>query len=353
MRTGYNSSRGIALGRPEAMRRIIRAPWRAGIACLLAVSACRGGTTATAPPSASTRWCDLLPRPANAALEKGEVSSDWFVIYRAAEGVFAIAEPRQFEETISYLILGRDRALLFDTGLGLVPIRPVVEELTRLPVTVLNSHTHFDHVGGNAEFDKILARDTEYTRSNARGFPHEKLAGEVEPASFCGAAPKGADLSAFHTRAWTATGTAAEGSRIDLGDRTLEVLEVPGHTPDAVALLDRTHGLLWTGDTYYDSTIWLYVPETSLDDYERSIGRLAALAPSLTRLLPAHNTASAEPRRLLAAKDAIRRVRAGAVRGKEESGNRLVFGFDGFSILVSKALLEGRKGDPSRGGSGL
>src|SRR5262249_25074454 len=110
MRAGYNSSRGIALGRPGAMRRIIRAPWRAGIACLLAVSACRGGTTATAPPSASTRWCDLLPRAANAALPRVSVSSDWYFVYRAADGVFAIAEPLQFEETISYLILGRDRA---------------------------------------------------------------------------------------------------------------------------------------------------------------------------------------------------------------------------------------------------
>src|SRR5262245_57368022 len=111
--------------------------------------------------------------------------------------VFAIAEPLQFEETISYLIVGRDRALPSDTGLGLVPIRPVVEELTGLPVTVLNSHTHFDHVGGNAEFEDVIARDTEYTRSNARGFPHEKLAGEVEPASFCGGAPKGADIAGF------------------------------------------------------------------------------------------------------------------------------------------------------------
>jgi glyoxylase-like metal-dependent hydrolase (beta-lactamase superfamily II) len=328
----------------------MRAAWPAVLACLLAVSACRSRKT---PPPASSRWCDLLPRPANAALERVSVSSDWFFVFRAADGVFAIAEPLQFQEVISYLIVGRDRALLFDTGLGLVPIRPVVEELTRLPVQVLNSHTHFDHVGGNAEFDRILALDTAYTRANARGFPHAALAGEVEPASFCGGAPKGADTAGFRTRAWQPTGTVAHGDGIDLGDRTLEVLQVPGHAPDAIALLDRAQGLLWTGDSYYDGTIWLYVPETSLDDYERSIERLVGLVPELRKLLPAHNTASAEPQRLVAAKEAIRRVRAGSVKGRDESENRVVFEFDGFSILVSRPLLEGRSGDPSQGGSGL
>ena len=175
----------------------------------------------------------------------------------------------------------------------------------------------------------------------------------MAPTSFCRGAPKGADTAAFRTRPWTPTRTVADLDKVDLGGRVLEILHVPGHTPDAVALLDRAHGLLWTGDTYYDGTVWLYVPETDLDDYERSMARLSALVPELEKLLPAHNTASAEPRRLLQAKDGIRQIRAGSLKGKEESDNRVVFGFDGFSILVSRPLLEGRKGDQSRGGGGL
>jgi glyoxylase-like metal-dependent hydrolase (beta-lactamase superfamily II) len=169
--------------------------------------------------------------------------------HRAADGVFAIAEPYQFQEVISYLIVGSDRALMFDAGLGLVPIRPVVEQLTKLPVEVLNSHTHFDHVGGNAEFDRIAAMDTPYTRANARGFAHDALAGEVAPNSFCKGPPKGADTAGFRTRPWTKTRSVAGGDRIDLGGRVLEVLHFPGHTPDALALLDRGNGLLWTGDS--------------------------------------------------------------------------------------------------------
>jgi glyoxylase-like metal-dependent hydrolase (beta-lactamase superfamily II) len=333
-----------------------RARW-AVLACLAVLSGCARSTSSTPPAPAVTappRWCDLLPRPANAALPRVSVATDWFEVYRAADGVFAIAEPHQFQEVISYLIVGSDRALMFDTGLGLAPIRPVVEQLTSLPVEVLNSHTHFDHVGGNAEFDRIAAMDTPYTKANARGFGHEALAGEVAPTSFCKGPPKDADTAGFRTRPWTKTRSVAGGDKIDLGGRVLEVLHVPGHTPDALALLDRVNGLLWTGDSYYDGTIWLYVPETSLDDYERSMAILASVSvPALKQLLPAHNTASADPKRLVQAREAIRQIRAGSLQGKEESDNRVVFTFDGFSILVSRPLLEGRTGDLSRGGSGL
>ena len=115
-------------------------------------------------------WCAKLPRPANAALESVPVKSDWFVVYRAADGVFAIVEPYQWQEAISYLIVGSTRAMLFDTGIGVAPIRPVVESLTSLPVTVLNSHTHFDHVGGNWEFADIAA-DGYTVHASERGRP--------------------------------------------------------------------------------------------------------------------------------------------------------------------------------------
>ena len=307
----------------------------------------------SAAPAANARWCDVLPRKANAALERVDVRSEWFTVYRVQPGVFALVEADQFQESISYLIVGNRRALMFDTGIGLVPIRPVVEQLTQLPVDVLNSHTHYDHVGGNAEFDRVLALGIPYTRANARGFLHAALAGEVAPESFCHGAPLGADTANFHTRPWKASRIVSDGERLDLGGRVLEILRVPGHTPDALALLDRANGLLWTGDTYYDAPIWLYVPETDLDAYERSMVRLVALAPLVRHLLPAHNTASASPANLARALDAIRHVRAGTAKGVEQSGNRVVFDFGDFSILTSKALLAGKKGKRTRGGSGL
>src|SRR4051812_34677861 len=72
-------------------------------------------STAGAPPA----WCAKLPRPQYAKLERVPVASDWFEVYRVDPNVYAIYEPRQWQEVISYLVVGRDRALLFDTGMGM------------------------------------------------------------------------------------------------------------------------------------------------------------------------------------------------------------------------------------------
>jgi glyoxylase-like metal-dependent hydrolase (beta-lactamase superfamily II) len=280
-------------------------------------------TVSTGMSSNTTSWCASLPRPANAALERVDVGSDWFAVYRVEPDVYALVEPRQFQEAISYLIVGTSRALLFDAGIGLVPMRPVVERLTTLPVSVLNSHTHFDHVGANHEFTDILAMDTPFTRTMERGRPHSDIADEVAPDSFCGVPPSGVDTAAFVSRPFTVTRRVADGDTIDLGGRVLEIIGAPGHTPDAIALLDRARGLLWTGDSYYDSTIWLFSPGTDLEAYERSMTRLAALEPTLRRLLPAHNTATAEPSRLSAVVNAFGTARTGGGVRTAEGTNRV------------------------------
>jgi glyoxylase-like metal-dependent hydrolase (beta-lactamase superfamily II) len=310
----------------------------------------RDTASATAPPA---RWCDLVPRAEFSALQRVPVRGDWFQVYLADPGVYAISEPYQFQEVISYLIVGTERALLFDTGLGIGSMRDVVAQLTRLPVTVLNSHTHYDHVGGNADFDRVLVRDTPYTRANAGGFPHEAVAGEIAPDALCRALPAGFDSAGYRTRPYTPAGFVKDGDRLDLGGRRIEVLEVPGHTPDAIALLDRRAGLLWTGDSFYEAPIWLYVPETDLDAYARSVDRMAALVPALRKLLGAHNVAVSDPALLPLLKRALADVRGGRVRGIDRGHNQIEFPFGRFSILTSRQLLEGRHGARDAGGSGL
>jgi glyoxylase-like metal-dependent hydrolase (beta-lactamase superfamily II) len=297
--------------------------------------------------------CAGLPRKENAALPLSAASDEWFQVYETSDGVYSIVEPYQFQESISHLIVGTERAILFDTGTGLLPIRPVVERITERPITVLNSHTHYDHVGGNAEFSSILAIDSDYTRANMAGFDRGQIAAEFAPEAFCNGPPSGADLEEIHTRPWQASGYVEDGEILELGGRRLEVLHVPGHAPDATALLDRENGLLFTGDTFYDAELWLYAPESNLDDYDRAITRLANLEKSVNYLLGAHTSARVNSVRLTKVRDAFRKLRSNDYFGTEDSGGRLVFTIDGIEFVTAQPVLDGKQGDITKGGSGL
>ena len=313
--------------------------------------ACRGD----APPASeavgetsdeaiSADWCDQIPRAGYADLVQVDVGSDWFEVWEAGEGVFAIYEPKQWQEIISYVVLGSERALLFDTGMGIAPIAPVVAELTDLPVTVLNSHTHLDHIGGNWEYSSIVAMDTDYTRARTTGLSNEQVRQELAPVALCGSLPAGVTQDNYVTRPWSITEVATDGHTIDLGGRVLEILKIPGHTPDAIALLDAEAGYLWTGDSFYEGTIWLFAPETDLDQYEASIARMVTLVPDLTRLLPAHNTPAVDPSRLVELRDAFAGMRNGTLQGTVEGDDGEMVRYDAgaFKILLR---ADGGEGD--------
>lgn len=319
-------------------------------AAILAMTAC---TTAPADFYEDASVCAKLPNEENRKLPLAPASDDWFQVYESGEDVYSIVEPFHAQGTISHLILGRDRALLFDTGMGLLPLRPVVERITDLPVVVINSHTHYDHVGGNAEFDTVLAVDTEYTRANMAGFSTDRLAGDFGTDAFCHGPPRHADVSTMHTRPWQATAWISDGSVIDLGGRTLEVLHVPGHTPDAVALLDERHRMLFTGDTFYDDEIWLVVPETDLDTYETSLRRLVARETEVDYLLGAHTSARVPAGRLAVVLEAFEKLRAGNYTGTLQPNGPSLLRVGDVEFMTSRQALEGRQGDTRQGGSGL
>lgn len=279
-------------------------------------------------------FCERLPRPAYAAFQKHATSNDWFEVYEVQTGVWAIYEPFQWQEVISYLIIGTDTALLFDTGNGIGNIKAIVDQLTDKPVQVLNSHTHFDHIGGNHYFDKILSVSTDFSVANSKGLNNEMVTMEVSAEALCKGLPEGVTQENHQIRPFAITKKVKEGDVIDLGNRKLEILRIPGHTDDSIALLDREAGFLWTGDSFYEGPIWLYFPETDLAAYRKSIARLAALAPGLKALFPAHNTPKADPAMLVEVRQAFDLVLAGKVKPVPTWEGTVTFEFEGFGFLM-------------------
>ena len=254
-------------------------------------------------------------------------------MYKVAPGVFAIYEPHQAEEVISYLIVGHKQAVLFDTGMGMANIKQVTSRLTSRPIVVLNSHTHDDHVGGNWQFTFIYGMDTEFTRTNAKG-SREDAQAEITPDQLCGDLPKGFNPKTYATKPWTISHFVKDGFKINLGGRTLEIIATPGHTPDAISLIDRENGLLFTGDTYYPAPIWLFRPETDFDAYVASVKRLAALAPQVKLVLGAHNIPVANPDILPRLVVAFESVRSGKVPLQKSEGGKSLYTIDGITFLL-------------------
>jgi glyoxylase-like metal-dependent hydrolase (beta-lactamase superfamily II) len=278
-------------------------------------------------------WCKELPRPEYKALERVLPAEPWFEVYKVAPNTLAIYEPHQSEETIAYLISGTKQSVLFDTGMGIGNMKALVTRLTSRPIVVLNSHTHNDHIGDNWQFPYVFGMDTPFTKANTKGERDDAQA-EIAPGQICGQVPKGFDPKTYATKAWHVSIPVHDGFKVNLGGRTLEIIATPGHTPDAISLIDRENGLLFTGDTYYPGRIWIYRPETDLDAYVASVKKLAALAPDVKIVLGAHNVPVAEPSVLPKLAEAIEAVRAGKGESKPMGDGKVLRTYDGFSFLM-------------------
>ena len=186
---------------------------------------------------------------------------------RLAEGVTLI-RGIDFECCI-WLVEGRDSALLIDTGLGIGDLRAEVEEWTDLPYRVINTHGHGDHSGGNYLFDRVYMHE-------------EALPCAEEAIEMTQLEASAEEIDAIRKRMAehpTEVVFVKEGDAFDLGGRTLEVIETPGHTPGDITLFDRENGLLFSGDCMLKQMdVLLVVPQTvSVARYAESIGKLAAL----------------------------------------------------------------------------
>ena len=228
------------------------------------------------------KWKTPEPRPYYAKYKRLAVKNDcggWFVCYELPGDVTAICEPQHLQEVNVYIIKGRDRALLLDTGMGIRNIEPLVRELWPGELTVVNCHRHFDHTGNNWRFHEVLIADEAgAVRQAGEGCPKEPLKNQTDPDMFLFDYPEGFDPDDYWIRPFNAR-VVEDGHIFDLGDRKLEVIETPGHTPGDITLFDRANGLLFSGDCMLKAMdVLLVVPQTvSVECDARSMHKLTAL----------------------------------------------------------------------------
>lgn len=284
-------------------------------------------------------WWEALPRPEWAQYELLSQPVPWFEAYQIDPNIVAIYEPGQFEEVISFLIIGSERALLFDSGLGIGSIRAVVDSLTELDVTVLNSHTHYDHIGGNHQFEHILGRDTDFTRSREGGSTHADVAEFVGEGWVWKDLPDSFDAENFRSQPFNITTVVNEGFEIDLGDRTLEVLITPGHAPDALCLIDRENRQLFTGDSFYLAPLYTHLDGSDFTDYRQTAARLKALSDDVDRVMTAHNVPVVSSTYLIKLGDAFESIVVDDLDYLTTDGHR-EYDFGDFSIIVGSEIFE-------------
>ena len=186
----------------------------------------------------------------------------------AATFVIRQSVKTNFEAPFLYLLFGRDRALLIDSGAGGLRIRPTVDRLIvawraqhggrPIRLIVAHSHGHGDHHAGDGEF---------------RHRPDTEVVG-LEPAQVA---------AFFGIGDWP-----SEVGRYDLGGRALAIVPTPGHQPAHIMVYDARTRLIFSGDMLYPGR--LYVPRDRFAVFRASADRLAAFARShpVRALLGAH-----------------------------------------------------------------
>jgi len=208
-------------------------------------------------------------------------------VYQISEPLGAI-EPRFGVKTVSsYLVIGRERAALIDSGLGISDLRAEVEAITALPCLVLITHSHWDHIGANAQFDETAVHELEAAQAAQEPNVAAIRKAMRKPAAQA-ALPPAFDPAAYRVPTRPATRILRDDDRVDLGDRTLRVLHIPGHSAGHVAYHDGANGLLFSGDTACRSPVYACFaggdPAALLD----SARRMAAL-PGVGMICPGHD----------------------------------------------------------------
>lgn len=216
---------------------------------------------------------------------------DWFTVEIIDEDTFAISEYKHWEETHCYLLIGLNQCLLIDTGLGVGNIRKVIEKLTDLPLDVVTTHVHWDHIGGHQYFQNIAVHEAEEVWLSTQ-FPISLESVKINLTKGDCVFPSYFDLSQYKIYQGSPSVILHDNDMINLGNRLVKVIHTPGHSPGHICLYEEQRGYLYTGDLIYEGTLDAFYPTTNPYEFMQSVKKVRKL--SITKLLPAHHNLKIE-----------------------------------------------------------
>lgn len=197
--------------------------------------------------------------------------------------------------THSYLIEGTEQAILVDTGLIIQDYQTVVKGLTTKKVAVVNTHGHVDHIANNHQFDDV------YIHSKDRDLLREHASPEFRRLFLTPQIEKHADLLAPNQmkETWLEQQShlpenaqyhmLSEGMDLDLGDRQLEVIEIPGHTQGCICLHEKSRNYFFVGDMLCEAGVLLQFDHSaSVRTYKESMEKLKSFGNAASLYYSGH-----------------------------------------------------------------
>ena len=185
-----------------------------------------------------------------------------------------------------FLLAGDKKALLIDSGMKIHNAKEIAQQLTSLPIELLNTHGDMDHVGSNGEFEKFYMSPAE-----ASNYYHvQKKTGYFIPVE--------------------------NGDILDLGNRKLEIIHIPGHTPGSIAVLDIDNRILYSGDTIQDGVIFMFGVQREFHAYMHSLKKLEKYRERFDKIYPSHGSIPVQPELIHELYERAGSILEGAVQGE-------------------------------------
>ncbi|MHA2034933.1 MAG: MBL fold metallo-hydrolase [Promethearchaeota archaeon] len=199
----------------------------------------------------------------------------WFEIIKHKDYLYVIRErldeidPRFYTTYDNlFLIIGSHSALLIDTGCGLFPLKPILNEIIKdNTLIVINTHSHWDHILGNAEFDEIIIHNEEL---KSISIPTDVSFLQDSPREIV----KRYESNKYSIPPANNFKSIKDLEIIELGEVSVKVIHTPGHSPGSISLLTNNNEL-FTGDTAHYGT--MYISKEEFPTHLASLSRLINL----------------------------------------------------------------------------